>query len=50
MQFRIADLQRDAHLLPEVKRMAMMLLQDYANNVDPLIGRWLGHSEQYGQA
>ena len=50
MQFRIADLQRDAHLLPEVKRMAIKLLQDYAGNVDPLIGRWLGHSEQYGQA
>tara|TARA_B110000977_G_scaffold18890_1_gene22790 strand:- start:4201 stop:6306 length:2106 start_codon:yes stop_codon:yes gene_type:complete len=50
MQFRIADLQRDAHLLPEVKRMAIKLLQDYAENVDPLIGRWLGHSEQYGQA
>jgi ATP-dependent DNA helicase RecG len=50
MQFRIADLQRDAHLLPEVKRMAIKLLHDYADNVDPLIGRWLGHSEQYGQA
>ena len=50
MQFRIADLQRDAHLLPEVKRMAIKLLQEYAGNVDPLIGRWLGHSEQYGQA
>jgi ATP-dependent DNA helicase RecG len=50
MQFRIADLQRDAHLLPEVKRMAIKLLQDYADNVDPLIARWLGHSEQYGQA
>jgi ATP-dependent DNA helicase RecG len=50
MQFRIADLQRDAHLLPEVKRMAIKLLQDYTDNVDPLIARWLGHSEQYGQA
>jgi|TARA_B110000902_G_scaffold75722_1_gene89830 ATP-dependent DNA helicase RecG len=50
MQFRIADLQRDAHLLPEVKRMAIKLLQDYADHVDPLIARWLGHSEQYGQA
>ncbi|MDB9970699.1 ATP-dependent DNA helicase RecG [Porticoccaceae bacterium] len=50
MQFRIADLQRDAHLLPEVKRLAIKLLQEYAGNVDPLIGRWLGHSEQYGQA
>ena len=50
MHLRIADLQRDAHLLPEVKRLAIKLLQDYADNVDPLIARWLGHSEQYGQA
>ena len=50
MQLRIADLQRDAHLLPEVKRMAFGLLQDYPDNVDPLVARWLGHSEQYGQA
>ena len=50
MQFRIADLQRDAHLLREVKRMAILLLHEYADNVDPLIARWLGHSEQYGQA
>jgi ATP-dependent DNA helicase RecG len=50
MQFRIADLQRDAHLLPEVKRMAIVLLHEYTDNVDPLIARWLGHSEQYGQA
>jgi len=50
MQFRIADLQRDAHLLPEVKRVAIKLLEHHADNVDPLIGRWLGHSEQYGQA
>ena len=50
MQLRIADLQRDAHLLPEVKRMAFGLLQSYPDNIDPLVARWLGHSEQYGQA
>ena len=50
MQLRIADLQRDAHMLPEVKRIAIKLLHDYPDNVDPLVIRWLGHSEQYGQA
>jgi ATP-dependent DNA helicase RecG len=50
MQLHIADLQRDAHLLPEVKEMALWLLENHAGNVDPLITRWLGHSEQYGQA
>ena len=50
MQLHIADLQRDAHLLPEVKEIALQLLHNHADNVDPLIARWLGHSEQYGQA
>jgi ATP-dependent DNA helicase RecG len=50
MQLHIADLQRDAHLLPEVKEIALQLLHNHADNVDPLIARWLGQSEQYGQA
>jgi|TARA_B110000879_G_scaffold50622_1_gene71530 ATP-dependent DNA helicase RecG len=50
MQLHIADLQRDSHMLPEVKVISMQLLHNYADNVDPLITRWLGHSEQYGQA
>lgn len=50
MQLHIADLQRDAHLLPEVKEIALLLLNNHADNVDPLITRWLGHSEQYAQA
>ncbi|MGB0449556.1 MAG: ATP-dependent DNA helicase RecG [Porticoccaceae bacterium] len=50
MQFHIADLQRDSHMLPEVKTIALALLQQHPENVDPLIARWLGHSEQYGQA
>ena len=50
MQFHIADLQRDAHMLPQVKTIALALLQHHPDNVDPLIARWLGHSEQYAQA
>ena len=50
MQFHIADLQRDSHMLPEVKSIALALLEHHPENVDPLIARWLGHSEQYGQA
>ena len=50
MQFHIADLQRDSHMLPEVKTIALALLQHHPDNVDPLIARWLGHSEQYAQA
>ena len=50
MQFRIADLQRDAHLLPEVKRMANLYCMNTRQCGSSLIARWLGHSEQYGQA
>jgi len=50
MQFHIADLQRDAHMLPEVKTIALALLHQHPENVDPLIARWLGHSEEYAQA
>ena len=33
-------------MLPEVKAISMQkLLHNYAENVDPLITRWLGHSE-----
>lgn len=50
MQLHIADLQRDAHLLPQIKTTAEALLLNHQNNVNPLIMRWLGHSEQYAQA
>lgn len=50
MQLHIADLQRDAHMLPQVKRAAEKLLLNHQQKVDPLIARWLGHAEQYAQA
>jgi ATP-dependent DNA helicase RecG len=50
MQLHIADLQRDAHMLPEIKNLAENLLLNHADTVDGLIDRWLGHSEQYAQA
>ena len=50
MQLHIADLQRDAHMLPQIKSLAQDLLINHPQNVDALITRWLGHSEQYAQA
>jgi ATP-dependent DNA helicase RecG len=49
MQFHIADLQRDAHMLAEVKKSATQLLTDHPENVELLIKRWLGRNEQYGR-
>ena len=49
IQFRIADLQRDADLLPAVQQVARMLQQDYPDRVQPLIDRWLSSGQQFAQ-
>ncbi len=46
---RIADLLRDAQLLPRVKTTAEQLLAHYPALAAPLIRRWLGEGERYGQ-
>jgi ATP-dependent DNA helicase RecG len=50
MQLQIADLQRDAHLLPQIKVAAENLLNQHPKNVQPLLTRWLGNNQQYAQA
>ncbi|MGO9037752.1 MAG: ATP-dependent DNA helicase RecG [Steroidobacteraceae bacterium] len=48
-QMRVADLLRDADLLPRVQIAAETLLRDWPAHVAPLIRRWVGHAEQYGR-
>jgi ATP-dependent DNA helicase RecG len=48
-QMRVADLARDADLLPRVQIAAETLLRDWPSNAAPLIRRWVGHAEQYGR-
>ena len=48
-QMRVADLLRDADLLPKVQAAAESLLRDWPPNIAPLIRRWVGHGEQYGR-
>jgi ATP-dependent DNA helicase RecG len=48
-QMRVADLLRDADLLPRVQTAAESLLRDWPLHVAPLIRRWVGHAEQYGR-
>ena len=50
MQLQIADLQRDAHLLPQIKVSAECLVEKHPKAVDALINRWLGSNQQYAQA
>ncbi len=44
---RIADLQRDAGLLPQVQEMANDLWYQHPATVEPLIKRWLGNAERF---
>ena len=47
MQFRIADLQRDAHLLPEVKECALALISRYPDHCNAIVSRWIGQNRHY---
>jgi ATP-dependent DNA helicase RecG len=50
INLRIADLLRDAPLVPEVQRAAVLLLDKYPERVDAIVRRWLGETERYGHA
>lgn len=49
LQFKVADLMRDAPLLPAVREAAGQLLAQWPEHVSPLLERWLKHGQQYGQ-
>ena len=49
LQFKVADLMRDADLLPAVRDAAQALLSQWPQHVSPLLQRWLRHGQQYGQ-
>ncbi|WP_312205808.1 ATP-dependent DNA helicase RecG [Pseudomonas kuykendallii] len=49
LQFKVADLMRDAELLPAVRDAAQTLLAQWPQHVSPLLERWLRHGQQYGQ-
>ena len=48
MNFRIADISRDADLLDSVKDTADRIVREFPEVVSPLIDRWLGDREIYG--
>jgi ATP-dependent DNA helicase RecG len=49
LQFRLADLLRDAAMLPEVQRCAQMLLQTAPAATEALLARWVAAREHYAQ-
>ncbi len=49
MQMKVADLVRDADLLPRVQDAAEMMLALHAANIGPLKRRWIGAGTRYGK-
>jgi ATP-dependent DNA helicase RecG len=48
-QLRVADLVRDADLLPRVQETAELMLASYPDNIAALAIRWVGTAERYGR-
>jgi ATP-dependent DNA helicase RecG len=47
---KIADLLRDAHLIPEVQQHAYLLWKKYPKNAQAIIQRWMGDREHFSNA
>ncbi len=50
LEFRVANLSRDAHELPAIQALADALLARDTKIVDQLIRRWVGHVARYAEA
>ncbi|MBT2115734.1 ATP-dependent DNA helicase RecG [Dyella sp. LX-66] len=50
LSFRIADLSRDAHLLPAVQEVGAEMLRHHAAQAERLIERWIGGAARYAHA
>jgi ATP-dependent DNA helicase RecG len=50
LSFRIADLARDAHLLPAVQQVGERMLAEYPEQTERLIERWIGGAARYVHA
>ena len=49
VQFRVADLIRDADLLPQVQDAAALLAREHPQRVSAIIDRWLAQAQQFAQ-
>lgn len=49
MQMRIADLVRDEEWLPSVKKAAEIIIKNHPDSIEPLVRRWLGKADRFGQ-
>jgi len=49
MQLKVADLMRDADLLPQVQAAADVMMRTHVDNMAPLKRRWIGAGTRYGK-
>lgn len=49
MQMKVAELTRDADLLPRVQAASEVMLAQYPDNIAPLLRRWIGNRDRYGK-
>ncbi len=49
IQMKVAELVRDADLLPRVQKAAEVMLERHPDNIAPLLRRWIGAREHYGK-
>jgi ATP-dependent DNA helicase RecG len=47
---KIADLMRDAELIPQVQNIANHLWDQYPSNAQAIVNRWLSNKEHFGHA
>ncbi|MEM7304149.1 MAG: ATP-dependent DNA helicase RecG [Pseudomonadota bacterium] len=50
MQMRIANLDKDLELLPDIQKAAKWLVQNHPERVEVLLNRWLGNAVEYANA
>ncbi len=49
VQMKVADLMRDAHLIPHIQNLAQTLFGAYPEQTNALMKRWLPEGERYAQ-
>lgn len=49
LQLKVADLGRDADLLPAVQSAAEVMIARHPANIPPLLRRWIGGRDRYGR-
>ena len=49
LDFRVAQLERDQHLLATAQQAATVILRDYPQQVEPLLQRWLPDAPRYAR-